>query len=81
MNPAKHFNSTVDKYVVLRILLGLFKNANFTMTATMIVSLRSLFCLVFDFVDPECLVFNLYRDFQFIFLMNKSFLMVLIIFK
>lgn len=51
------------------------------MTATMIVSLRSLVCLVFDFVDPECLVFNLYRDFQFIFLMNKSFLMVLIIFK
>ena len=79
MNPAKQFNSTVHKYV--EDFVGLFKNANFTMTATMIVSLRSLFCLVFDFVDPECLVFNLYRDFQFIFLMNKSFLMVLIIFK
>ena len=37
------------------------------MTATMIVSLRSLFSLVLEFVDPDCLVFNLFRSVRVIF--------------
>ena len=55
-----------------------------TMTATMIVSLRSLFSLALDLIDPDCLVFNLKRSFQFYGFneqIDRSFLMVLIIFK
>ena len=38
------------------------------MTATMIVSLRSLFSLALDLIDLDCLVFNLKKSFQFYFL-------------
>ena len=42
------------------------------MTATMMVSLRSLFSLALDFTEPDCLVFNLQRGFQFYFFNEQS---------
>ena len=42
------------------------------MTATMMVNLRSLFSLAPDFTDPDCLVFNLQRGFQFYFFNEQS---------